>query len=69
MSALGHRRTFALQQVMSALCQQRTLWAFNVIIIEQILTEMLWLFGIAATAIALAWLISLILSFFMPKDF
>jgi hypothetical protein len=32
------------------------------------LTEMLWLFGITATAIALAWVIWWILNFFVPND-
>jgi hypothetical protein len=32
------------------------------------LTEMLWLFGVAVAAIALAWVIWLILDFLVPKD-
>ena len=32
------------------------------------LTETLWLFGVAAAAIALAWVFWLILDFFVPKD-
>jgi hypothetical protein len=35
---------------------------------RRMLTEMLWLFGITATAIALAWVIWWILNFFVPND-
>jgi hypothetical protein len=35
---------------------------------ERMLTEILWLLGITATAIAIAWVIWWILNFFVPND-
>jgi hypothetical protein len=82
MSALGHKRTCAAKQACPLYSQKRTFvgvmgmsaWAVFAIFgatrkrTRRMLTEMLWLFGITATAIALAWVIWWILNFFVPND-